>query len=158
MQNVQHQKEELKTAVMKKILFTLIVCAISFVSAEAQVTSGGFRRAGTKHATKAMQRDKLKDTLNISEGKSKNVDALQQMYMLRIRAINLDTKLSKEERKSMIKEIQEERREKLRAVLTEEQLAKLDNETPKVEKAKTDKKYSSGKKKNKSKKTKKRQQ
>ena len=142
---------------MRKILFTLTIAIISFNTIEAQVTTGGFRRGGTKHQIKAMQREKLKDSLKLTDAQSKNVDALQQMYMLRMRAVNLDTKLTKEERRVQIEAIQAERKEKLRAVLSEEQLAKMDNELPKVKKENSHKKYSSGKKKKKTSTTKKRQ-
>ncbi len=121
---------------MKKTLFLSLTFCILASCVDAQTVSGGFRRAGTNAQIKAMHTGQLADSLNLSEDQAKNVDAIQQDFMLKMRAIKLDTQLSDTARKSRLQELQNERKEKLKKVMTEQQLAKMDNQKPRVEKTK----------------------
>ena len=143
---------------MKKILITLFIGMFVFSSVHAQtVAVGGYRRAGTKKQIKAMQVDKLRDSLGITEDQAKNVDAIQQNYMLKMRAVKMDTQISEEERKSKLSTLQDERKADLKQVISEAQLAKLDNQRPKIKKAIHKKNTSQGAEKSKKYTSKKRQ-
>lgn len=105
--------------------------------AEAQTTVvGGFRRAGTNAQIKAMQRQRLKDSLGLTEDQSKNVDAIQQNYMLKMRAVKMDTQIGEDERKTKLRELQEQRVGELKQVISEDQIAKMDNRQKQLKKVK----------------------
>ncbi len=123
---------------MKNAFF--IVCLLLVIAhcAKAQNTaSGGFRRAGTNAQIKGMHTKQLQDSLHLSADQAKNVDAIQQDFMLKIRAVKLDTQLSDTARKSRLQELQNERKGKLKEVMTEQQLAKMDGRKPMIKKPKT---------------------
>ena len=122
---------------MKKALFIGLLLLMITTCVEAQNTvSGGFRRAGTNAQTKAMHTQQLQDSLGLNSDQAKKVDAIQQDFMLKMRAVKLDTQLSDTARKSRLQELQKERKEKLKKVITEQQLAKMDGRKPMLQKPK----------------------
>ncbi len=108
------------------IVLALITMFFSNLSVAQDVIVGGYRRAGTNEQIKAMHTDKLKDSLGLTTEQAKKVDAIQQDYNLRIRAINLDTRLSDSAKKSRIEPLENEKRGNLLEVINEQQLAKLE--------------------------------
>jgi hypothetical protein len=141
---------------MKRVFTTIVLAVLIAGVSNAQSASGGFRRAGTNAQIKAMQTKKLQDSLGLTEDQSKNVDAIQQDYMLRMRAVKMNSQISDEEKKTQLASIRAERKEKLQTIISEDQLAKMDNQRPKVKKAQgSSKVYSSKKKKSKKRYTKK---
>ena len=112
---------------MKYIIIVAFITVIfSNFSIAQKVIVGGYRRGGTNEQIKAMQTLKLKDTLGISIEQAKKVDAIEQDYNLRIRAIKLDTRLNVSEKKSKIQPLETEKRGNLLTVINEQQLAKLE--------------------------------
>lgn len=112
---------------MKKII--TIVCSFlmysSILSAQDFVT-GGYRRAGTNIQVKAMQSQKIAETLGITIEKAQLVDAILQDYNLKCRAVLIDTRMTDSAKKQFLIPLQKERREKLLEVISIDQLARLD--------------------------------
>lgn len=136
---------------MKKIFLFLIVAMMYTNFSNAQSMSGGFRRAGTNAQIKAMQKNKLKDSLGLTTEQANRVDAIQQDYMLRMRAVRMNSQISNQEKTIQLNNIKEERKEKLSTFLSNQQIAKLDGKMNKPVKRKMNKKYNtSAKKANKS--------
>ena len=137
---------------MKSLLLVLVISLFTIDGVYAQRTgSGGFRRRGTNAQTKAMQREKLQDTLGLTEAQAKSVDAIQQEYMLKMRSVKMSTLTTDAEKKEKLNALHDQRKAELKAVISEQQLAKLDNEQPKIKKAiKNKKEYSKAKRKKKS--------
>ncbi len=117
------------------IALALITMFFSNLSVAQDVIVGGYRRAGTNEQIKAMHTDKLKDSLGLTTEQAKKVDAIQQDYHLRIRAINLDTQLSDSAKKSRIEPLETEKRGNLLSVINEQQLAKLEGRKLKMQSA-----------------------
>ncbi len=115
------------------IALALITMFFSNLSVAQDVIVGGYRRAGTNEQIKAMHTDKLKDSLGLTTEQAKKVDAIQQDYNLRIRAINLDTQLSDSAKKSRIEPLENEKRGNLLEVINEQQLAKLEGRKSKMQ-------------------------
>ena len=130
---------------MKKLFLALTVVFVTAMSANSQnVASGGFRRAGTKASTRAMQKQEIQAQLGVTEGQAKNVDAIQQNYQLKMRAVKMDTDMSDAERKTALAQLQTARKQELKAVISAEQIAKLDrvNAAPQSKKTKVSTKTS----------------
>ena len=115
---------------MKKIILSLAIVIVTAMGANAQTKgSGGFRRAGTNAQTKAMQKQQIKADLNVTGDQAKNVDAIQQNYQLKMRAVKMDTQLTQADRKAKLSELQAQRKQELSAVISAQQIARLDGVT-----------------------------
>ena len=107
---------------MKKLMVTLIVVLTAIVSTSAQ----GYRRAGTSAEIKAMYKNELREKLQLSRSQAMNVDALQQDYMLKMRAIKTATTTTDEQKKDELAALLSDRNEKLKKLISEKQIAQLD--------------------------------
>lgn len=103
---------------MKKIIFFFItaLCVIS-VSSFAQNGGGNVRE---------MMKQRLKDSLQLTTAQIDSVTAIQQEYQPRIRQLRTDTNLDEESKKTEITTIRKEIRTRLKTVLSEEQITKLE--------------------------------
>ena len=120
---------------MKKLFVCSIIFMLTYTTLHAQtLTTGGFRRAGTNAQTKAMQRQKLQDSLGLTSDQSMKVDAIQQNFGLKIRALKLDTNIGEAERKSKLLELQAQRMGKLKEVISNQQIAKMEGRKAKAKK------------------------
>ena len=112
---------------MKKLILAFLIMTATVVTVDAQtMVTGGYRRAGTNEEIKAMQVDKIKSTLHITEAQAENVDAIQQDYKLKMRAIKMDSQYTDEERKTKLDAVKAARKQKLSAILSAQQIAALD--------------------------------
>lgn len=112
---------------MKKLILLLLLASLSITATWSQETaSGGFRRAGTNLHIKGMHKKQLKDTLGLTTEQANQVDAIQQDFKLKMRAVKLDTKLTDAGKNSRLAILKKERMDKLRGVISKEQIAKLD--------------------------------
>jgi hypothetical protein len=122
------------------IALALITMFFSNLSVAQDVIVGGYRRAGTNEQIKAMHTDKLKDSLGLTTEQAKKVDAIEQDYNLRIRAVKMDTRLSDSAKNAAIRPLEIEKKGNLLEAINEKQLAKLEGrklQTPKQEFKKT---------------------
>lgn len=72
------------------------------------------------------KRPDLKAELNLSKEQAEKVDAIQKERMEAMKAIKADTSLSPEQAKEKVMELKKQTHEKMNAVLTPEQQAKLE--------------------------------
>lgn len=115
---------------MKKIILAAFVVVMSVAISNAQEFGvGGVHRGGTSPVMKQRMKERIKQELKLTEDQLNAVVTIQQDYKLKARAVNIDTKTSDQEKKDLIKPIEEERRQKLKAVLTDEQITQLDEFT-----------------------------
>lgn len=120
---------------MKKLFVCSMIFMLAYTTVQAQtLTTGGFRRAGTNAQTKAMQRQKLQDSLGLTSDQSMKVDAIQQNFGLKIRALKLDTNIGEAERKSKLLELQAQRMGKLKEVISNQQIARMEGRKAKAKK------------------------
>src|SRR5436309_452903 len=104
---------------MKKVI-VLFALAFSLVSitASAQDGNGGNRRE--------MMRQRLKDSLQLTDVQADSVSAIQQDFQPRMRSVRMDQSLSEDAKATQISAITQERRARLKSVLTDDQIARLE--------------------------------
>lgn len=112
---------------MNKAILTILIIAFSITAAYSQRFGiGGVHRAGTSPVMKQQVKEKLKSELNLTDDQANAVVVIQQDYELKARAVRIDTKTTKAQKKEKLQPLDEERREKLKKYLTDEQIEKLD--------------------------------
>lgn len=126
---------------MKKIILSLVIVLTAYSLQAQKVAVGGFRRAGTNAQIKAMHKKELKDTLGLTDAQADKVDAIQQNYKLKIRAVKIDTKLADADRQSKVTQLNDERKAELAKVISQDQIAKMDGMKKAWKKAKKQKKH-----------------
>lgn len=72
------------------------------------------------------KKERLKIDLDLTDEQTDFVVAIEQPYQLKVRALKMDTNISEEARQSKIKELDMLRLEKLKTILTTEQIGKLE--------------------------------
>ena len=121
---------------MKTIVLSSLIILFSISSSFSQEFGvGGVRRGGTSPNFKQKMKEKLKADLKLTDDQAGTATVVQQNYEFKMRAIKIDTKLSDEERSSKLKALEEERRQNLKATLSDEQIDKLDAISLEVRKA-----------------------
>lgn len=100
----------------------LTLCMIGTLTLNAQ----GYRRAGTSTQVHAMYKDELKAKLGLPETKAMNVDAIQQDYVLKMRAIKISTTATEEEKQDKLEQLKAQRNAKLRTLITNKQITVMD--------------------------------
>ena len=112
---------------MKKILLTLLIVALGATASFSQTFGiGGVHRGGTSPIMKQRMKDKLKSELKLTDDQANSVTVIQQDYELKARAVKIDTKTSDKEKAALLVPIEEERKEALKKILSDEQMNKLD--------------------------------
>jgi hypothetical protein len=102
---------------MKKIFALLLIAASLFsFSCSAQGGKQGM----------AMMRQRLKDSLKLSDVQADSVISIRQEYQPQIREIMKDPSLSKDQKKEKVKPLKKQMISKLKTFLSEEQMGKLE--------------------------------
>ena len=112
---------------MKKAVFTLSILLMTLVSfSQESRTSNGFGRSGGGNTRmKEMLKQKLADELKLTESQSDSVATIQMESQKTLRDIKMDSAISQEEKENKLAELKAVRNKKLKAVLNDEQIIKL---------------------------------
>ena len=112
---------------MKKAVFILSILLMTIVSfSQESRTSNGFGRSGGGNPRmKEMLKQKLADELKLTESQSDSVATIQMESQKTMRDIKMDSAISQEEKENKLTELKAVRNKKLKAVLTDEQIGKL---------------------------------
>jgi len=105
---------------MKKILALLVITLSVYSFANAQ--GGGQRGERFREAMK----QRLKDSLQLSDTKADSVIAVLQEFQPKQREIFMDQSLSQDDKMAKIKDLNTQRKEKLKTVLTDDQITKYE--------------------------------
>lgn len=106
---------------MKKILALLVITLSVYSLANAQ---GGGGQRGERFREAMKQR--LKDSLQLSDTKADSVIAVLQEFQPKQREIFMDQSLSQDDKMTKIKDLNTQRKEKLKTVLTDDQITKYE--------------------------------
>lgn len=109
---------------MKKILFTVLVLAVSAITVMAQQGQGG-GRPGTGQM-REMMRDRLKTELKATDAQADSILAIQQGFQMKARDVRMDQALSADDKKTKMTALESDRKTKLQAVLSAEQVTKVE--------------------------------
>ena len=113
---------------MKKYIVTLFVSLLTVAATFAQTRgTGGVRRGGSSLEIRERVKERLKTELNLTDSQTDSVAAIQQTYEFKIRALKTDSNMNEEDRKTKLAEMEAERKQKLKAILSDEQITKLDS-------------------------------
>lgn len=104
---------------MKKFIAGLAVVLSLTVAVQSNAQDGD-RMARMKQ----MQKQMLKDSLQLTDEKADKVIAVQDEFRPKQREIFMDQSLDKDAKAAKLKELREEEKKKLKNILTEEELAK----------------------------------
>ncbi|WP_153795726.1 hypothetical protein [Foetidibacter luteolus] len=104
---------------MKKILFFLAVALTVGFYAQAQNPQHGERM-------REMMKQRLKDSLQLSDAQSDSVAVILQEFQPQQRDIMRDQGLSREDKMAKLGELRTARKAKLKAVLSDEQIEKYE--------------------------------
>lgn len=112
---------------MKKTILTAVIVIVCAAASFAQQSGvGGVHRGGTSPVMQKRMKERIKEELKLTDDQVNAVSVIQQDYTLKARAIKIDTKTTDTEKQALLKPVEEERRQKLKVVLTDEQIDKLD--------------------------------
>ena len=106
---------------MKKIIAAIIVCFSLSLTAHAQTPETSNEG---KHGMEGM-RQMLKDSLHLSDVQADSVISIRKEFMGKIKSITRDSSVSADERKEKVKPLREEMKTRLSAVLTKDQMKKM---------------------------------
>lgn len=116
-----------KTYSMKKIVLTsFMIVFFAAASFAQQFGVGGVHRGGTSPEMKQKMKERLKTELKLTDDQVNTVSVLMQDYQLKSRSIKMDTNTSDADKKTKLKALNEERKQKLKETLSDEQINKLD--------------------------------
>lgn len=111
---------------MKKYFIALMIICIGVANVNAQTNgTGGVRRGGTSIDMRNKVKERVKTELSLSDAKTDSVAAIQQTYQYKLRSLKFDTNIDEESKKTKIAELESERKLKLKEVITDEQIIKL---------------------------------
>jgi hypothetical protein len=112
---------------MKKSFLTAFIILSSIASSYAQEFGvGGVHRGGTSTVMKQKMKEKLKAELKLTDDQVNAVTVINQDYLLKARAVKIDTKTTDEQKSDFLKPIEEERKQKLQKILSDEQIIQLE--------------------------------
>lgn len=118
---------------MKKALLTTIIIILSVSASSAQkFVIGGVHRGGTSPVVKQKMVEKLKSEFNLNDDQANSVVLLQRDYKLKARSVKIATQTTEKEKKEKLQPIIEERNQKLKKYLNDEQIARIDEITQEV--------------------------
>ncbi len=112
---------------MKKAFLTSLIIIASLSASFAQEAgSGGLHRGGTSPEMKQRMKQRLKDELKLTDDQADAVAVVQQDYQLKARSIKMDSNASDADKKTQLKALEDDRKQKLKATLSDDQITKLD--------------------------------
>lgn len=106
---------------MKKIIIAVFILAATAGTAMAQPGNG---KGGEK--MREMMREKIKTELQLTDAQTDSVQAVQHDFQLKTRSLRMDSNLSTDEQKEKMKELNQQRKARLKSILSEEQVTKLE--------------------------------
>jgi Spy/CpxP family protein refolding chaperone len=109
---------------MKKILVLCSMMFVLFASATAQEAPAKFRKDGERSKEMKANVEKVKSELNLDEKQVAAVKELRQWHKGTIKSIKSNGALSKEQKKQQVQEANAKRDEKIKTILSPEQLTK----------------------------------
>lgn len=109
---------------MKKIIACLVM-VLSFTAIHSYAQNGG-GGADRMAKMKEMMKQQLKDSLQLDDAKADQVVAIQSDFMQQRRPIMMDQSLSADDKKTKLKALSDAEKEKLKTVLTDDQIQKLE--------------------------------
>ena len=107
---------------MKKIVTILVLVLSVYGVANAQDGQGGQRGERFKE----MMKQRLKDSLQLSDTQSDSTIAILQEFQPKQRDIFRDQSLSREDKMAKLKDLRTQRDEKLKTVLSDDQIKKYE--------------------------------
>ncbi len=114
---------------MKKIIVAGIVCFSLIFSAHAQTSQKSMNGKQGKET-----RQMLKDSLHLTDVQADSVVSIHQEFKDKIKAVMQNSSLSTEQKKEQTKPLREQMKQRLKAILTKEQIQKMQE----MRKGKTD--------------------
>ena len=103
---------------MKKIIAAIIISvSLISISANAQTSVHAKNGAGMKQM--------LKDSLHLTDVQTDSVVSIQQEFMGKRKTIMQNSSLSADQKKEQVKPLKEQMKSRLKAILTKEQMEKL---------------------------------
>lgn len=119
---------------MRKAYLLILLIALSTSASFAQrFTRGGVHRGGTSPVSKQKMVDKLKAELRLTDDQANAVVVIQQDYQLKSRSIKISTLTTDKEKSEKLLPLEQERIEKLKKIIKEEQIDKVDEITKEVD-------------------------
>lgn len=106
---------------MKKIIACLVM-VLSFTAIHSYAQQGG----GGAEKMKEMYKQRLKDSLQLDDAKAEQVTTIQMDAMQQQRGLWQDQSLSADDKKAKMDDIQAKTKEKLKGILTDDQITKLE--------------------------------
>lgn len=115
---------------MKKLIlaFSILCLTTNAFTQETQSNTGGLRRGGGgagNPRVKEVLKQKLISELNLTEVQADSVAAIQMDAQKNMRALKMESSLSPEDKENKLAEMKDARNKKLKALLTDEQIVKL---------------------------------
>lgn len=111
---------------MKRVILLAAIVLAGIYTANAQRGGGGWGGGDRMEQFKKMQKQRLKDSLQFSDDKADKVVAIQAEFQPKMRDIMQDQSLDQDAKKSKFKDLREEQKKRLKEVLTDDELAKLE--------------------------------
>lgn len=119
---------------MKKAFLLILIIAISVTGSFAQkFTRGGVHRGGTSPVNKQKMADRLKAELKLTDDQANAVVVILQDYQLKSRSIKISTLTTEKEKEEKLQPLEEERIQKLKKIIKDEQIGKVDDIMKEVE-------------------------
>ncbi len=111
---------------MKTLMIALLMVAITAGTAKAQ--QGGDRngRPGGGGQMREMMKERIKTELKLTDVQADSVMNVQQDFQMKSRDVRMSNNLSEADKTTKMKQLEDERKAKLKGVLNEEQSAKLE--------------------------------
>ncbi|MCW3081297.1 hypothetical protein [Segetibacter sp.] len=116
----------------RTILIALISVLCTSASLAQKFTIGGVHRGGTSPVNKQKMVERLKSELKLTDDEANTVVVIQQNYQLKSRSVKIDTQTTDKEKQEKLQPLEEERNQKLKKILTDEQIIKVDEITKEV--------------------------
>ncbi|RFM26033.1 hypothetical protein [Deminuibacter soli] len=110
---------------MKKIIACLVM-VLSLTALHSYAQDGGGDRAARMQQMKEMQKQRLKDSLQIDDAKAEQVVNIQFESMQQQRTIWQDQSISADDKKSKMADLSAKTKDKLKTILTDDQITKLE--------------------------------
>ncbi|MDB5190672.1 MAG: hypothetical protein JWQ96_235 [Segetibacter sp.] len=113
---------------MKKLILTICVALIGFSAANAQDGQVQGQRQGNSRGSEMREQMKkaFKEELKFTDVQIDTVLSVQQQFQMKTRQVRMDANLGEDQKTAQLKTLGDERKEKLKTVLNDEQITKLD--------------------------------
>lgn len=114
---------------MKKLMFLalVLISGLSVFAQDGSTNTGGFRRGGGGNPRiREAIKQRLVSELNITPVQADSATAIQMAFQKEARALRQDTNITDADRKNKMKDLVKGRNDKLKGILTEDQIEKME--------------------------------